>query len=105
MHITFTDHASTVGREDRLVRGCIALSLLLLSGFAIAASGGVGIISALFGLIGVYFALTAIAGRDPFYRRYGIDTHGYDDPRTEPGAPTVLDLRQEQPASASDQLD
>ena len=94
-----------VGREDRLVRGCVSFSLLLLAGFAVAASGGVGVISAVFMLIGLYFAMTAAAGRDPFYRRFAIDTHGHEDAVAGPGALTVLDLRQEQPAATRGQLD
>ena len=74
MHIPFTHGPGTVGREDRLVRGCIALSLLLLAGFALAMSGKSGVISIAFLLLGVYFAVTAALGRDPFYARFGIDT-------------------------------
>ena len=94
-----------MGREDRVVRGCVSFTLLLLAGFAVIASGGVGVSSAVFVLIGLYFALTGAAGRDPFYRRFGIDTHGREDAQSGPGALTVLDLRQEQPAAARDQLD
>jgi hypothetical protein len=63
-----------VGREDRLVRGCIALSMLLLGGFAVALSGGLGVFSvALVVLLG-YFAATAAVGWDPLYAWGGIDT-------------------------------
>ena len=34
MRIPFIHGIGRVGREDRLVRGCIVLSLLLLVGFA-----------------------------------------------------------------------
>jgi len=82
----------------------VSFSLLLLAGFAVAASGGLGFITAVFGLLGIYFAVTSVSGRDPFYRRFGIDTHGGQE--GEPGAQirTVLDLREEQPAAARDQL-
>jgi len=104
MRITRTWGSITVGREDRLVRGCVSFSLLLLAGFAVAASGGLGFITAVFGLLGIYFAVTSVSGRDPFYRRFGIDTHGGQE--GEPGGQirTVLDLREEQPAAARDQL-
>jgi hypothetical protein len=64
----------TVGREDRLVRGCIALSFLLLAGFAVVMSGRSSVITIVFVVLGIYFALTAALGRDPFYAHFGIDT-------------------------------
>ena len=74
MRIPFTSGPGTVGREDRLVRGGIALSLLLLVGFAVAMSGRSGPISIAMTLLGLYFTLTAALGRDPFYAHFGIDT-------------------------------
>lgn len=65
----------TVGREDRVVRACIALSLLLMAGFAVVASRGLGFATLVFVLIGLYFAVTAASGRDPLYDRFDIDTH------------------------------
>ena len=74
MRIPFTRGPGTVGREDRLVRGCISLSLLLLAGFAIAMSGDVSAIGIAFLILGAYFSVTAALGRDPFYGHFGIDT-------------------------------
>jgi hypothetical protein len=74
MGIPFTDGPRTVGREDRLVRGCIALSLVLLAGFAVAMSGRTSPIGIAFLLLGLYFTVTAALGRDPFYAHFGIDT-------------------------------
>ncbi len=74
MRIPFTSGPGTVGREDRLVRGGIALSLLLLVGFAVAMSGRSGPISIAMTLLGLYFTLTAALGRDPFYAHFAIDT-------------------------------
>lgn len=93
MRIPFIHGPGTVGREDRLVRGCIALSLVLLAGFAVAMSGEYSAISILVLALGAYFALTAALGRDPLYTRAGIDT------RTEAemalGAPTPLEWTDE----------
>lgn len=86
---------STMGREDRLVRGAIAFSLVLLGSFAILGSGGIGIVTGLFGAVGLYFAVTAALGRDPFYGHFGIDTRARDDvhePAANPHA-GLLDLR------------
>jgi hypothetical protein len=74
MRIPFISGPGTVGREDRLVRGGIALSLLLLVGFAVAMSGRSGPISVAMTLLGLYFILTAALGRDPFYAHFEIDT-------------------------------
>jgi hypothetical protein len=74
MRIPFTRGPGTVGREDRLVRGCIALSFLLLAGFAIAMSGRSNVISIVFAVLGLFFAGTSALGRDPFYAHFGIDT-------------------------------
>ncbi|HYO17152.1 MAG TPA: DUF2892 domain-containing protein [Dermatophilaceae bacterium] len=74
MRSPFTSSPGTVGREDRLVRGGIALSLLLLAGFAVTMSGSAGPISIVFGILGVYFSVTAALGRDPLYAYSGIDT-------------------------------
>jgi hypothetical protein len=63
-----------VGREDRLVRGCIALAMLLLGGFAVALSGELGPFSILLVLMLGYFAGTAVVGWDPLYTWGGIDT-------------------------------
>lgn len=68
----------TVGREDRLVRGGIALSLAIMAGFGAAASGGFGSAVVMFAVLGAYFLLTAAIGWDPFYARAGIDTRPSD---------------------------
>jgi hypothetical protein len=74
MRISVAPQRRTVGREDRLVRSCVALSLLLLGGFALATSGAVGVVTVGFALGAAYFALTAVLGWDPIYARTGIDT-------------------------------
>ena len=79
----------TVGREDRLVRAAVALSLLLIGAFVVLASGGPGASSLIFGALLAYFLLTAALGWDPLYARAGIDT------RTEAEAGDyVVDLRE-----------
>lgn len=70
----FIHGPGTVGREDRLVRGCIALSLILLAGFALAMSGQSNAFTIVFLVGGLYFAVTAALGRDPFYTHFGVDT-------------------------------
>jgi hypothetical protein len=80
MRIPFTHGPGTVGREDRLVRGCIALSFLLLAGFAVVMSGQSSVITLVFVVLGLYFTLTAALGRDPFYAHFDIDTRT-DAPR------------------------
>jgi hypothetical protein len=80
MRIPFTQGPGTVGREDRLVRGCIALSFLLLAGFAVVMSGQSSVITIVFVVLGLYFTLTAALGRDPFYAHFDIDTRT-DAPR------------------------
>jgi hypothetical protein len=104
MRIPFTQGPGTVGREDRLVRGCIALSLLLLAGFAVVISGELSVISIGFLLLGLHFAVTAVLGRDPFYAHFGIDTRGgaepaagsEADPAVADGSRHWLDLRDSQ---------
>jgi hypothetical protein len=86
MRIPFTRGPGTVGREDRLVRGCIALSFLLLAGFAIAMSGRSNVISIVFAVLGLFFAGTSALGRDPFYAHFGIDTRSHAPHESEPHA-------------------
>jgi hypothetical protein len=74
MRIPFIHSPGTVGREDRLVRGCIALSFLLLAGFALVMSGRSSPITLVFVVLGSYFTLTAALGRDPLYAHFAIDT-------------------------------
>ena len=74
MRIPFIHGAGRVGREDRLVRGCIALSLLLLVGFVLALSGQPGPVGWIFGILALYFSSTAVVGRDPLYAHFAIDT-------------------------------
>ncbi|HEX6888059.1 MAG TPA: YgaP-like transmembrane domain, partial [Candidatus Nanopelagicales bacterium] len=76
----------TVGREDRLVRACVALSLLLLGGFALLLSGELGVISLLFVVLLGYFAGTAAVGWDPIYARTGIDTRSHRELASAPAA-------------------
>ena len=74
MHIPFVQDPTTIGREDRLVRGCVALSLLLLGGFSILTSGGVALVPLVFLALAGYFTATSLTGRDPVYTVTGIDT-------------------------------
>jgi hypothetical protein len=71
-----------VGREDRVVRACVALSLLLMGGFAVAASGEFGAATIGFAILAGYFVLTAAVGWDPLYAWQRIDTRV---DRAEPG--------------------
>ncbi len=84
MRIPFTSGPGTVGREDRLVRGSIALSFLLLVGFAVVMSGQSNVISIVFAVLGLYFAVTAAVGRDPLYAHFEIDTRTVAPQETEP---------------------
>ncbi len=70
--IVTEDH--NVGREDRLVRGCLAITLVPLALFGLIGSGRVGITVLAFTLAGCYFAVTALRGWDPMYARFGMDT-------------------------------
>jgi hypothetical protein len=74
MRIRLASESGNVGREDRLVRGGVALSLTMLGSFGVFAPGGMGPLSILFLVPLAYFGLTAIAGWDPYYARAGIDT-------------------------------
>ena len=74
MRISITAGRGNVGREDRVARAGVALSLLLLGSFALVLSRDVGLVSVAFGLLLGYFALTAALGWDPVYARAGIDT-------------------------------
>jgi hypothetical protein len=80
MRIPFIHGPGSVGREDRLVRGCIALSFLLLAGFAVVMSGQSSVITIVFVVLGLYFTLTSALGRDPLYAHFAIDTRR-DAPR------------------------
>lgn len=74
-----------VGREDRLVRACLALSLVLLGGFGVAATGGVNTAVIMFAALGGYFVVTAIAGWDPLYGRLRVSTRAEaSDPGWDP---------------------
>jgi hypothetical protein len=84
MRIRFIHGPGRVGREDRLVRGCIALSFLLLAGFAVVMSGQSSVIGILFVVLGLFFTLTAAVGRDPFYAHFDIDTRTDAPHETEP---------------------
>jgi hypothetical protein len=87
MRIPFIHGAGRVGREDRLVRGCIALSFLLLAGFAVVMSGETSVIGIVFVVLGLYFSVTAALGRDPFYAHFDIDTRTDAPHATEPHEP------------------
>lgn len=82
-----------VGREDRLVRGCVAFSLLLLGGFALVTSGSISVTAVGFALFAGYSAGTAALGRDPLYARLGIHTRSQAElgpvpDQPEPGSAT-----------------
>lgn len=103
-----------VGREDRVVRACVALSLLLMGGFAVAASGAFEAATIGFAILAGYFVLTAAVGWDPLYAWQRIDTHvdraqpAWVDPGSSDTAgadvtdapPVEIDLRE--PRLASD---
>ena len=74
MNVSLPSLRHNAGREDRLVRGCVALSLLLLGGFAVLAAGQLTPIVITFALGFAYFALTGAIAWDPLYARLGIDT-------------------------------
>ncbi len=76
---------STVGREDRLVRGCVAFSLVLMALFVVLAAEGVVLSGFVLLAIGGYFTITAVTGWDPVYLRFGIDTRGDDELAEEAG--------------------
>lgn len=68
-----------LGREDRLIRACVALSLVLMSTFGLLGGFRISLIALGFGLAGLYFAVTAFTGRDEFYRRFDVDTRGEEE--------------------------
>lgn len=118
MHLPFRERARNIGREDRLVRGCVALSLLLLGGFAVLTAGTFSPLVVGFALGAGYFTLTAAAAWDPFYARLDIDTrpevpHEVDllidaDPfaRAEPGRwPAAPSADPSRPVSVVDLTD
>lgn len=74
MNVAPPSFQRNVGREDRLVRACVALSLLLLGSFAGIAAGQLTAVVAAFGVGLGYCALTSAAAWDPLYARLGIDT-------------------------------
>lgn len=74
MNVALPSLRHNAGREDRLVRACVALSLLLLGGFAVLAAAQVTPIVVAFGVGVGYFTLTAALAWDPLYARLGIDT-------------------------------
>lgn len=101
MSIPFPHLPATVGREDRIVRGAIAFSLLLLASFPVLASRDLTPTTLGFMSLVLYFIVTAVLGRDPLYAHFGIDTS--DDRRsqsppaggffTEMGPDPVADVR------------
>ena len=74
MHFPLRHRPRNVGREDRLVRACVALSLMLLGGFAALTAGRFSAIVLGFVVGFAYFALTAALAWDPFYASQRIDT-------------------------------
>jgi hypothetical protein len=74
MNISLRNRPQNIGREDRLVRACVALSLLLLGGFSVMSAGDLPTVVIGFALGLGYFALTAAVAWDPFYASQGIDT-------------------------------
>ena len=82
MGIEINVGVANIGREDRLVRACVALSLLLLGSFSLLASTHVGLIGLVFTALFGYFALTVAVAWDPLYAWLGIETRPESaDPR------------------------
>lgn len=96
MKISNDRHDANLGREDRLVRGCVALSLALLGLFTVLASGHITFVLVGFVALTTYVAWTAFTGWDPLYARLGVDTHirpvDADDREQEPRAEWVSAL-------------
>ncbi len=86
-----------VGREDRIVRACVALSLLLVAGFTVLLSGSLGAFSLLLVMLLGYFVGTAAIGWDPLYAWGGIDT------RTDAEL-SMLEVWDDEPAWAPPQV-
>ena len=63
-----------LGREDRLVRACVALSLALMGVFVLLAARHLSIGFLGFAALTAYFAVTAVLAWDPMYQRLGMDT-------------------------------
>ena len=74
MSMPFLHLPATVGREDRIVRGAIAFSLLLLASFPVLASRELTPMTIGFMILVLYLIVTAALGRDPLYAHFGIDT-------------------------------
>lgn len=101
-----------VGREDRVVRACVALSLVLMGGFAVAASGGFEAATIGFAILALYATVTAAIGWDPLYEWRRFDTHVDRDEPTwtdswspdttdvdlTRAAPVAIDLREPRPS-------
>lgn len=96
MKISNDHHDANLGREDRLVRGCVAFSLALLGLFTVLASGRITLVLVGFLALTGYVAWTAWTGRDPLYARLGVDTRirrvETDDREREPRAEWVSAL-------------
>ena len=74
MRLARRQRPRNIGREDRLVRACVAFSLLLLGGFAALTAGHISTFVVGFAAGFGYFALTAALAWDPFYAHQRIDT-------------------------------
>lgn len=106
-----------IGREDRLIRGILALVLVAMSFFGLFLGQQVTLIALGFGALAAYFGITAIAGRDYLYQRFDVDTRSDEEIEDEQwrayekaqleyqqavaranGAPAVIDLQVHDPA-------
>lgn len=63
-----------LGREDRLVRACVAFSLALMGVFVLLAARHLSLGFLGFAALAAYFATTAVLAWDPMYKRLGMDT-------------------------------
>lgn len=84
------------------MRACVALSLLLLGGFALVTSGSPSVAAVGFAVFACYSAGTAALGRDPLYARLGMDTRSQAEFDTQSGS---ADADREPDPTTSNQRD
>jgi hypothetical protein len=92
MRFSIERGARNLGREDRLVRACVALSLALMGVFVLLAARHLSLGFLGFAALAAYFAVTALLAWDPMYQHLGMDTR-LDEARADGSA---------QPADRSD---
>lgn len=74
MRFSIDRGAANLGREDRLVRACVALSLALMGVFVLLAARHLSLGFVGFAALAAYFAVTAALAWDPMYQHLGMDT-------------------------------